>query len=182
VIYMTDWVILDPLVSILVAALILIWSIKLIRSAMHILLEASPKHLSMRSAMNNACKAAGIPHYCVHQLRHTFATSLLNAGVSLITLMKLLGHKKIEMTLRYAAVTQETIRREYFEGINKAIEQYDIPDVYKSQQSQPTQSMLDIISLVEKRRQESQNPKSEKKTIQFIKRLRRAHAELSYYV
>jgi len=47
VIYMTDWVILDPLVSILVAALILIWSIKLIRSAMHILLEASPKHLSM---------------------------------------------------------------------------------------------------------------------------------------
>lgn len=136
----------------------------------------------MRTSMNRACKAAGIPHYSVHQLRHTFATSLLNAGVSLVALMKLLGHKKIEMTLCYAQVTQATIRREYFKGINKVIEQYDIPDVYKGQQAQPLQSILDIISLVEKRRQEQKHPKSEKKTLQFIKRLKRTHAELSLYV
>lgn len=136
----------------------------------------------MRTAMNRACKAAGIPHYCVHQLRHTFATSLLNAGVSLISLMKLLGHKKIEMTLRYAQVVQETVRREYFDGMNKIVEQYDIPHIYKSHIYQPLEIFLNVIQAIEKKRQESNDPKSEKKTLNFLKRLRRMHAELCQYV
>lgn len=48
-----------------------------------------------------------------HRLRHTYATSMLSAGVSLTSLMMLLGHKDVRMTLRYAAITQETIREEY---------------------------------------------------------------------
>ena len=57
-----------------------------------------------------------------HRLRHTYATSLLTAGVSLVSLMKLLGHRRIEMTLRYAKVTPSHLRDEYLKAV-KIIEQ-----------------------------------------------------------
>jgi site-specific recombinase XerD len=52
-----------------------------------------------------------------HRLRHTYATTLLSAGVSLVSLMKLLGHRRIEMTLRYAKVTPSHLREEYLKAI-----------------------------------------------------------------
>ena len=48
-----------------------------------------------------------------HRLRHTYATSFINAGMSLPALMKLLGHRDYHMTLRYAAVTQEGLLKDY---------------------------------------------------------------------
>lgn len=48
-----------------------------------------------------------------HRLRHTYATSLLAAGMNLPSVMRLLGHRDYRMTLRYAAVTDETVRTEY---------------------------------------------------------------------
>ena len=48
-----------------------------------------------------------------HQLRHTYATCLLRAGVSLPALMRLLGHHNANMTLIYVEVTQLDIHREY---------------------------------------------------------------------
>jgi site-specific recombinase XerD len=36
-----------------------------------------------------------------HDLRHTFATRLVHAGVDIITLKDLLGHTKITTTARY---------------------------------------------------------------------------------
>jgi len=52
-----------------------------------------------------------------HRLRHTYASSLLSAGASLFTIMKLLGHRDYHMTLRYAAVTQESVLKDYFAAI-----------------------------------------------------------------
>ena len=52
-------------------------------------------------------------HVTLHQLRHTFGTSLVNAGMSLPALMALLGHVTPEMTLRYAKVASPTIRDAY---------------------------------------------------------------------
>lgn len=47
-------------------------------------------------------KQAGIEDFVWHDLRHTFATRLVQAGVDIITVQRLLGHTSILMTMRYA--------------------------------------------------------------------------------
>ena len=47
---------------------------------------------TLRAELNRAAAKAGIGHVFPHQLRHTYATALVNAGVSLQALMALLGH------------------------------------------------------------------------------------------
>jgi integrase len=48
-----------------------------------------------------------------HQLRHSFGTEMLRAGVSLPAVMKLLGHLKPEMTMRYVEVSLLDLQREF---------------------------------------------------------------------
>ena len=63
---------------------------------------------------------AGNPmHVTLHQLRHTFGTTLVNAGMSLPALMALLGHVTPEMTLRYARLSSPTIRDAYETAMTK---------------------------------------------------------------
>ena len=52
--------------------------------------------------------------YTMHQLRHTFASELLNVGMRLEVLQQLLGHSTIEMTRHYARLTDKTREAEYF--------------------------------------------------------------------
>jgi len=51
--------------------------------------------------------------YTVHCLRHTFASELLNAGMRLEVLQQLMGHQDIDMTRRYARLTDKTREEEY---------------------------------------------------------------------
>ncbi len=68
----------------------------------------------LRRALTQAASRAGIAaHIVPHQLRHTYATTMLRAGVSLPALMKLLGHRSANMTLRYVEVTQKDLQREF---------------------------------------------------------------------
>lgn len=64
-------------------------------------------------------KRAGISHkgYTLHALRHTYATDLLNAGMHLECLEKLLGHTSLEVTRRYARLTDKTREEEYFKAM-----------------------------------------------------------------
>lgn len=55
--------------------------------------------------------------YTLHSLRHTCASELLNAGMRLECLQQLLGHSCIEMTRRYARLTDSTRREEYFRAM-----------------------------------------------------------------
>jgi site-specific recombinase XerD len=55
--------------------------------------------------------------YTVHCLRHTFASELLNAGMRLECLQPLLGHQDIEVTRRYARLTDKTREEEYFRAM-----------------------------------------------------------------
>jgi len=54
-----------------------------------------------------------------HQLRHTFGTALVNAGMGLPALMALLGHVTPDMTLRYAQVASPTVRAAYETAMGK---------------------------------------------------------------
>ncbi len=66
-------------------------------------------------------KKAGLEQkgYTVHCLRHTFASELLNAGMRLECLQQLLGHQDIEVTRRYARLTDRTREEEYFRAMAK---------------------------------------------------------------
>jgi site-specific recombinase XerD len=52
--------------------------------------------------INKAGAAAGLPRIHPHQLRHTLATQAINRGMSLEAIAAMLGHRSLDMTLRYA--------------------------------------------------------------------------------
>lgn len=55
--------------------------------------------------------------YSPHSLRHTFATNMLNAGMRLEVLQQLLGHLTIDITLRYAKISNVTKEDAYFQAM-----------------------------------------------------------------
>jgi len=72
-----------------------------------------------RSLFMKYLKKAGLDQkgHTVHCLRHTFASELLNAGMRLECLQQLLGHHDIEVTRRYARLTDTTREQEYFRAM-----------------------------------------------------------------
>jgi integrase len=80
----------------------------------------------LRRGLDQAARTASLTghggstlHVTPHQLRHTFGTSLINAGMSLPALMALLGHVTPEMTLRYAKLAAPTVRAAYQQAMDK---------------------------------------------------------------
>jgi integrase/recombinase XerD len=76
-------------------------------------------YTAVRTRFAKYLEEAGLAHkgYSLHCLRHTCATELLNAGMRLECLQQLLGHSSIEMTRRYARLTDNTRREEYFRAM-----------------------------------------------------------------
>jgi site-specific recombinase XerD len=69
---------------------------------------------SVTRMINRAGRAAGLQHIHPHQLRHTLATQAINRGMTLETIAALLGHRSLDMTLRYAKIANRTVADEYF--------------------------------------------------------------------
>jgi len=65
---------------------------------------------SLRHAFDDTVIKAGIEDFHFHDLRHTFATRLVQNGVDLYKVKELLGHKTINMTMRYAHHYPESLR------------------------------------------------------------------------
>lgn len=85
-----------------------------------------------RAIFNKCLEQAGLTHkdYTLHSLRHTYATELLNAGMPLQCLQELLGHKSIEMTRRYARLSDNTRRQAYYKAM-AIIEQGESNEYYR---------------------------------------------------
>ena len=65
----------------------------------------------IRKAFVRACKQAGIVGLRFHDLRHTFASRLIEKGVDIVTVKELLGHSTIILTQRYTHSRNEQRRR-----------------------------------------------------------------------
>ena len=64
----------------------------------------------LRTAFYSVLKKVGIDDFRLHDLRHCFATRLAQAGVDIYKISKLLGHKDIKMTQRYAHHCPDSLR------------------------------------------------------------------------
>jgi len=106
----------------------------------------APYHPFRRAIAEASDGLNGAGKITTHRLRHTYATSLLNAGMSLVGLMRLLGHRSYMMTLRYAAITTETMGTEYFEALGKIESRYKLARPPRgSAEHDPAKMLLDVM-------------------------------------
>ncbi len=71
-------------------------------------------------------QAAGVAEVTPHRLRHSLATRLLNAGMDITRIQKLLGHTQLSTTQVYAQVLDTTLEADYRRAMTK-IEQHSPP-------------------------------------------------------
>lgn len=76
-----------------------------------------------RAIFKKCLQKAGLQYssYSLHSLRHTFATDLLNARMPLECLRVLLGHCSLEITRRYARLSDKTREEEYFAAMQRIL-------------------------------------------------------------
>lgn len=64
-------------------------------------------------------KISGIYRANAHRFRHTFGACMAKAGISLVSLMKLMGHSDIQTTMKYVNLSAEDVRDEFNNAMNK---------------------------------------------------------------
>lgn len=64
-------------------------------------------YANVRKSFFTALKKVDIMNFRFHDLRHTFASHLVMLGIDLKTVQELMGHKSIEMTLRYSHLSPD---------------------------------------------------------------------------
>ncbi len=86
----------------------------------------------VRDGLSRAVRAAGLVDtegrplaITPHQLRHTFATTLVNGGITVQALMRLLGHVTAEMSLRYGHLFDSTVRQQYQDALTQVKQRYN---------------------------------------------------------
>jgi integrase len=152
------------------------------RPGRKLLLETEHAFQTRRGKLTLALRAAAtgltIPGgLTTHRLRHTYATTLLGAGMSLTSIMKLLGHTDYRMTLRYAAITLETVGTEYRAALTQLEVRYQTalttPRLALAPLD-PDAALQDLILWVQKRATDDQRQSA----ALLVKRLRRLRDEL----
>ena len=68
------------------------------------------KNSSYDTHLYKLCDKAGIDHFCMHALRHTFATRCIEFGIRPKVLQQILGHASLQTTMdRYVHNTDESL-------------------------------------------------------------------------
>jgi len=132
-------------------------------------------YCKLAEALRAAARQAGCSteHITPHQLRHTFATEMIRAGLSLPALMQMLGHHDIRMTLRYVEVTQTDLQREFHLARQRLASVHQIPSLPALATLSPGQPTLLAVRdalqasrrLLESRRRDSAHSNPQRKTL-----------------
>jgi site-specific recombinase XerD len=72
----------------------------------------------LRECITALGDAAGVTQVTPHRLRHTLATRLLNTGMDITRIQKILGHQHIGTTMIYARVLDATVEAEYHQTMS----------------------------------------------------------------
>jgi site-specific recombinase XerD len=79
----------------------------------------------VRSRLKAAGERVGVKVY-PHRLRHTTATQLLNAGCRVTSIQKFLGHKRLNSTMIYARVHDQTVAEDYYAAMGRVEQRLQI--------------------------------------------------------
>jgi integrase len=77
--------------------------------------------------MKTYCKRLGV-HITPHQLRHSCASMLLNAGAPVLSVQMLLGHTRVDTTLGYARLYDGTVAADYYRALAFVERQMALPE------------------------------------------------------
>ena len=75
----------------------------------------------LRSLFRHHRQTTGVTHANPHRFRHTFATDMIRAGISLPALMQLMGHAQIQTTLLYVQLTPRDVWEQYARAVAQHI-------------------------------------------------------------
>ena len=107
-----------------------------------------------------------------HQLRHTYATSLVNAGMTLQALMQLLGHSSPEMTMRYAQLSSPTLRAAYDQAIGKLRRRIPVHPVNRRPRHPRRRRVDPIRNAQDPRRSRPLQPRPRRRSLRLREHLR----------
>lgn len=122
-----------------------------------------------------------------HRLRHTFATEMARGGMSVPALMKILGHRTPEMTLRYVKVANTELQHAYRQAISQLKTLNGLkptisptPALIAAHSEPPPLSDLitTFIQRLESLRRDTNNTQTMEELHRFIKRIRKAQDDL----
>jgi site-specific recombinase XerD len=80
-----------------------------------------------------------------HQLRHSCATLLLNAGAPALSVQSLLGHEKLDTTLGYARLYDGTIAADYYRAMSQVERLFHLPE----SRQVPFYTPAELVALVD---------------------------------
>jgi len=149
----------------------------------------SAAYYALRTALTKAAQQAGCSQRVTpHRLRHTFATEMLRAGASLPTVMHLLGHNSITMTLRYVQITQNDLQREFLKARQNIATLHAIPELPCTQAIPPAAEVPDILKSltamnhqVEMFRRQLNDEKSRRTIVRLANRLHKVTTEFRQF-
>ncbi len=67
---------------------------------------------NIKRSLARVLKKAQLEGVTLHTLRHTFASQLVMAGVSLREIQELMGHRSFETTLQYAHLSEDHVKKQ----------------------------------------------------------------------
>jgi len=77
----------------------------------HVFLVKGHSVNSIKTAFNAACRRADIQGFPFHDFRHTAVTNMRRAGIDHLTIMKITGHKTLDVFKRYNSFLEGALRK-----------------------------------------------------------------------